>query len=115
MRYPFRELLLRLLCCLPSAPRRRTGTDTGANAEGPTTRRTDGSNFVPVTMRCCDAQVRGLAGVSRDYQGWGYSRSSKSQGNVKNLQLVWSRQMAPVSMNHPTWHDGVMYLGNPAT
>jgi alcohol dehydrogenase (cytochrome c) len=50
-----------------------------------------------------------------NYQGWGYSPLEQiNKTNVKNLQLVWSRQMAP-GLNEitPIVHDGVMYLGNP--
>src|SRR5262245_39945934 len=73
-------------------------------------------NFVPVT----DAMLR--APKSEDwllyrgnYQGWGYSPLEQiNKTNVKSLQLVWSRMMAP-GLNEitPIVHDGVMYLGNP--
>jgi len=54
-------------------------------------------NFVPVT----DAMMRtpkpeDWLMYRGNYQGWGYSPLDQiNKGNVKNLQLVWSRAMEP--------------------
>src|SRR5436853_196230 len=116
MRYPIRELLLSvaLLCALTArgdAQAAQTSTP-----EGPTTLRLSVPNFVPVT----DAMLRSPKPEDwllyrGNYQGWGYSSLEQvNKSNVKNLQLVWSRMMAP-GLNEitPLVHDGVMYLGNP--
>ncbi len=74
-------------------------------------------NFVPVT----DAMMRAPKAEDwllyrGNYQGWGYSPLDQiNKGNVKNLQLVWSRAMEPGTNEiTPIVHDGIMYLGNPA-
>src|SRR5262245_36239462 len=49
-------------------------------------------------------------------KGWGYSPLEQiNKGNVKTLQLVWSRAMeAGTNEITPIVHDGIMYLGNPS-
>src|SRR5689334_3362404 len=67
-------------------------------------------NFVPVT----DAMLRSPKPEDwllfrGNQQGWGYSPLEQiNKENVKNLQLVWSRMMAP-GLNEitPIVHDGV--------
>jgi alcohol dehydrogenase (cytochrome c) len=50
-----------------------------------------------------------------NYQAWGYSPLDQiNKSNVKNLQMVWSRAMAPgTNQATPLVYNGVMYLGNP--
>jgi alcohol dehydrogenase (cytochrome c) len=50
-----------------------------------------------------------------NYQAWGWSALDQiSTRNVKGLQLVWSRAMAPgINQATPLVYNGVMYLGNP--
>ena len=115
MRYPIRELLLTMaLLCAVAA---RGDAQAQAPApEPPTTTQKTVPNFVPVT----DAMLRAPKPEDwllyrGNYQGWGYSSLEQiNKANVKNLQLVWSRIMAP-GLNEitPIVHDGVMYLGNP--
>jgi len=113
MRYPIRELLLStaLLCAVSARGDAQTPTP-----EGPTTLRLTVPNFVPVTDAMLRAPKREDWLLYRgNYQGWGYSSLEQiNKSNVKNLQLVWSRMMAP-GLNEitPIVHDGVMYLGNP--
>ena len=73
-------------------------------------------NYVPVTdvyLRNPDpsdwAMMRG------NYQGWGFSKLNQvNKGNVKNLQLVWSRLMEPgINEATPIVYKGIMFLGNP--
>ena len=113
MRYPIRELLLgaALLCAVGAREDAQVSTP-----EAPTSPQKTVPNFVPVT----DAMLRSPKSEDwllyrGNYQGWGYSPLDYiNKANVKNLQLVWSRTMAP-GLNEitPIVHDGVMYLGNP--
>jgi alcohol dehydrogenase (cytochrome c) len=50
-----------------------------------------------------------------NYQAWGWSALDQiKKGNVRSLQLVWSRAMQPgVNQATPLVYGGVMYLGNP--
>ena len=50
-----------------------------------------------------------------NYEGYGFSTLKQiDKTNVKGLQLVWARTMAPgVNEATPIIHDGVMFLGNP--
>src|ERR671919_941192 len=50
-----------------------------------------------------------------NYQAWGYSPLDQiNKGNVKTLQLVWSRAMEPgINQATPLVYNGVMYVGNP--
>ena len=50
-----------------------------------------------------------------NYQSWGYSPLQQiNKGNVKSLQLAWSRAMAPgINQATPLVYNGIMYLGNP--
>ena len=73
-------------------------------------------NYVPVT----DAYLRNpdasdWAMMRGNYQGWGFSKLNQvNKGNVKNLQLVWSRLMEPgINEATPIIYKGVMFLGNP--
>src|SRR5216117_3914417 len=112
MRYPIRHLLLSIaLLCVVGA----RGDAQAPAQDAPPPQKTV-PNFVPVT----DAMLRSPKPddwllYRGNYQGWGYSPLEQiNKGNVKNLQLVWSRMMAP-GLNEitPIVHDGVMYLGNP--
>src|SRR5882672_7571062 len=115
MRYPIRELLLStvLLCAISARGNAQAQAPT---QEPPAAPQKTVPNFVPVT----DAMLRAPKPEDwllyrGNYQGWGYSPLEQiNRANVKNLQLVWSRMMAP-GMNEitPIVHDGVMYLGNP--
>jgi alcohol dehydrogenase (cytochrome c) len=73
-------------------------------------------NFVPVT----DAMMRAPKPEDwlmyrGNYAGWGYSPLDQiNKGNAKNLQLAWSRAMAPGENEiTPIVYNGVMYLANP--
>src|SRR5262245_28334668 len=111
MRYPIRHLLLGTALLFAVSARE----DAQAPPEPAIPQKTV-PNFVPVT----DAMLRSPKPEDwllyrGNYQGWGYSPLEQiNKGNVKNLQLVWSRMMAP-GLNEitPIVHDGVMYLGNP--
>src|SRR3989475_8124266 len=112
MRYPIRHLLLSVaLLCVVGAR-----GDAQAPTPEPAPPQKTIPNFAPVT----DAMLRvpkpeDWLLYRGNYQGWGYSPLEQiNKGNVKNLQLVWSRMMAP-GLNEitPIVHDGVMYLGNP--
>src|SRR6478672_8440881 len=50
-----------------------------------------------------------------NYEGYGFSTLRQiDKTNVKGLQLVWARTMAPgVNEGAPLVHDGVMFLPNP--
>src|SRR3954465_9254475 len=50
-----------------------------------------------------------------NYEGYGFSALKQiDKSDVKGLQLVWARTMAPgVNEATPIIHDGVMFLGNP--
>src|SRR6478672_10263638 len=50
-----------------------------------------------------------------NYEGYGFSALKQiDKSNVKGLQLVWARTMAPgVNEGAPLVHDGVMFLPNP--
>ena len=73
-------------------------------------------NYVPVT----DAMMRAPKPEDwlmyrGNYAGWGYSPLDQiNKGNVKGLQLQWSRAMAPGDNEiTPIVYNGVMYLANP--
>src|ERR1700741_1049704 len=112
MRYPFRELLLgAALLCVVSAREDAPAPSPVATAPQKTV-----PNFVPVA----DAMLRAPKPEDwllyrGNYQGWGYSPLEQiNKTNVKNLQLVWSRVMAPgANQATPIIYNGVMYLGNP--
>jgi len=117
MRYPIKAALLctALACAL------------GSSGSGASTRRAcsePGGKHVevkPVANSCgyrCDharTQARRLADVPRQLCGLGYSQLDKiNKTNVKNLQLVWSRAMAPGDNEiTPIVYNGVMYIANP--
>jgi alcohol dehydrogenase (cytochrome c) len=74
------------------------------------------TNFVPVT----DAMMRSPKPEDwlmyrGNYAGWAYSQLDKiNKTNVKNLQLVWSRAMAPGDNEiTPIVYNGIMYIANP--
>ncbi|MBI2187335.1 MAG: PQQ-binding-like beta-propeller repeat protein [Acidobacteria bacterium] len=50
-----------------------------------------------------------------NYQAWGWSALDRiNKGNVRGLQLVWSRPMGPgTNQATPLVYGGVMYLGHP--
>ena len=73
-------------------------------------------NFVPVTDQIIQAPKPENWLIYRgNYQGWGYSALDRiNKGNVRNLQLVWSRVIEPgTNQATPLVYNGVMYLGNP--
>src|SRR5437016_13534927 len=91
MRYPIRHLLLSVaLLCVVGA----RGDAQAPAQDAPPLQKTV-PNFVPVT----DAMLRSPKPddwllYRGNYQGWGYSPLEQiNKGNVKNLQLVWSRMM----------------------
>ena len=74
------------------------------------------TNFVPVTDAILRAPKPDDWLMYRgNYAGWGYSPLDKiNKTSVKNLQLVWSRAMAPGDNEiTPIVYNGVMYLANP--
>jgi alcohol dehydrogenase (cytochrome c) len=74
------------------------------------------TNFVPVTDQIIQAPKAENWLIYRgNYQGWGYSALDRiNKGNVRNLQLVWSRVIEPgTNQATPLVYNGVMYLGNP--
>ncbi len=74
------------------------------------------SNFVTVTDQIMRAPKPADWLIHRgNYQAWGYSPLDRNnKGNVRNLQLVWSRAMEPGgNQATPLVYNGVMYLGNP--
>ena len=91
MRNPIQKFLLStaLLCAL--------GAMAYAQAPTPAEPQRTVQNFVPVT----DAMMRSPKPEDwlmyrGNYAGWAYSQLDQiNKGNVKNLQLVWSRAMAP--------------------
>jgi len=108
MRYPIKESLLStaLVCAL--------GATVYAQTPAPAQQKTV-PNFVPVTDQTMRApKPEDWLMYRGNYQGWGYSPLDQiNKTNVKNLQLVWSRAMAPGgNQATPIVHDGVMYLGN---
>jgi alcohol dehydrogenase (cytochrome c) len=73
-------------------------------------------NFVPVTDEMLrNPDPANWIMMRGNYQGWGFSKLDKiNKSNVKTLQLVWSRQMAPgINEATPIVYNGVMFLGNP--
>src|SRR5258707_14865789 len=110
MRYPVQKFLLStaLLCAL--------GAMAYAQAPTPAAPQRTVQNFVPVT----DAMMRAPKPEDwlmyrGNYAGWAYSPLDKiNKTNVKNLQLVWSRAMAPGDNEiTPIVYNGVMYVANP--
>ena len=73
-------------------------------------------NFVTVTDQTIRApKAEDWVFYRGNYQAWGWSALDQiSTRNVKGLQLVWSRAMAPgINQATPLVYNGVMYLGNP--
>jgi len=73
-------------------------------------------NFVTVTDQIIREPKREDWLLYRgNYEGWGYSALDQvNKGNVKNLQLVWSRVMETgINQATPLVYNGVMYVGNP--
>jgi alcohol dehydrogenase (cytochrome c) len=73
-------------------------------------------NFVTVTDQIIREPKREDWLLYRgNYEGWGYSALDRvNKGNVKNLQLVWSRVMETgINQATPLVYNGVMYIGNP--
>ena len=74
------------------------------------------TKFVPVTDQIIQAPKPENWLIYRgNYQGWGYSALDRiNKGNVRNLQLGWSRAIEPgTNQATPLVYNGVMYLGNP--
>ncbi len=109
MRYPFRASLLCtvLICAIGPAgyaAQAPSAAVPAANAAANTLTVKPVANFVPVT----DAMMR--APKPEDWLM--YDKINKT--NVKNLQLVWSRAMAPGDNEiTPIVYNGVMYIANP--
>ena len=127
MTYPNRASMLRtcaasaLAICLTAAaaPAQTPAPPQveGAQPIAPMPAKKTVPNFVPVT----DDMLRNPKPEDwllfrGNYQGWGYSPLEQiNKTNVKGLQLVWSRAMAPGTNEiTPIVHDGIMYLGNPS-
>ena len=95
----------------------------GAGGAGADTRRqqpTKTLKAVPNFVTATDAMMRAPKPedwiIHRgNYQSWGYSSLQQiNKGNVKSLQLAWSRAMAPgINQATPLVYNGIMYLGNP--
>jgi alcohol dehydrogenase (cytochrome c) len=89
---------------------------TPAPAPGPTRTLRPVTTFVPVTDQIIRAPKPENWQLYRgNYQGWGHSPLDQiNKGNVKNLQLVWSRAMEQgINQAMPLVYNGVMYLGHP--
>ena len=74
------------------------------------------TNFIPVSDQIIQApKPENWLTYRGNYQGWGYSALDRiNKGNVRNLQLVWSRVIEPgTNQATPLAYNGVMYLGNP--
>src|SRR5882757_1902580 len=119
MRYPFRTSLLctALICAIgPAGYAAQAPAGAAAPAANTTLTLKPVANFVPVT----DAMMRAPKPEDwlmyrGNYAGWAYSPLDKiNKTNVKNLQLVWSRAMAPGDNEiTPIVYNGVMYIANP--
>jgi len=114
MRYPVQESLLSIgLSCVLS-----TMAYAQEPAQPPAPARTlrPVSNFVTVTDQIIRSPKPEDWLIYRgNYEAWGYSPLDRiNKSNVKNLQLVWSRAMAPgINQATPLVYNGVMFLGNP--
>src|SRR5258705_124893 len=96
-----------------SVPAANTAPASAANA---TLTLKEVANFVPVTDAILRApKPEDWLMYRGNYAGWGYSPLDKiTKANIKNLQLVWSRAMAPGENEiTPIVYNGVMYLANP--
>jgi alcohol dehydrogenase (cytochrome c) len=111
MRFPFLQSLLctALLSAFGAAVYAQTPANTTLTLKPV-------PNFVPVT----DAMMRAPKPEDwlmyrGNYAGWAYSPLDQiNKGNVKTLQLAWSRAMAPGNNEiTPIVYNGVMYLANP--
>ena len=74
------------------------------------------ANFVPVTDQAIRTPKPEDWLIHRgNYQAWGYSPLDRiNKGNVRTLQLIWSRAMEPgINQATPLVYNGVMYVGNP--
>ncbi|MGH9786632.1 MAG: pyrroloquinoline quinone-dependent dehydrogenase [Terriglobia bacterium] len=116
MKYPIKESLLSavLLCAIGSTGHAQAPTPAQPPAPTKTLRAV--SNFVTVTDQTMRApKPEDWLMYRGNYQGWGYSPLEQiNKSNVKNLQLVWARGMAPgPNQATPIVYNGVMYLGNP--
>ncbi|MBI4888084.1 MAG: PQQ-binding-like beta-propeller repeat protein [Acidobacteria bacterium] len=73
-------------------------------------------NFVTVTDRTIGTpKAEDWVFYRGNYQAWGWSALERiNKGNVRNLQLVWSRAMEPgTNQATPLVYNGVMYVGHP--
>ena len=116
MRCPITEVLLSaaLLCVAGVAGHAQA--PAAAPPPSPTKTLRAVSDFVTVTDQIIRApKPEDWLLYRGNYQAWGYSPLDRiNKGNVKNLQLVWSRQMEPgTNQATPLVYNGVMYLGNP--
>jgi alcohol dehydrogenase (cytochrome c) len=116
MKRPYKELLLTTALLF--------AFDTGGQAQAPAPaqppRPTKTLKAVPNFVTATDAMLRAPKpedwAIHRgNYQAWGYSPLEQiNKGNVKSLQLVWSRVMETgINQATPLVYNGVMYLGNP--
>ncbi|MGH9255350.1 MAG: pyrroloquinoline quinone-dependent dehydrogenase [Vicinamibacterales bacterium] len=121
MRYPIKNSLVSaaLLCAVGlTGHAQAPAPPAPAPASPPPATRTlrAVANFVTVTDQIIRAPKPEDWLIFRgNYQGWGYSALDRiNKGNVRNLQLVWSRAMEPgINQATPLVYNGVMYLGNP--
>ena len=108
-------LLSTALVCAPSFMG-QAQTPTPAAPPPPTRTLRAVSNFVTVSDQSIRSPKPENWLVHRgNYQAWGYSALDQiNKGNVKSLQLVWSRAMEPgINQATPLVYNGVMYMGNP--
>src|SRR5262245_30666098 len=116
MRCPIKGVLLgtALLCAPGWMGHARAQTPAPPPAPTKTLRAI--TNFVPATDQIMRSPKPEDWLIHRgNYGAWGYSPLDKiHKGNVRTLQLVWSRAMEPgVNQASPLVYNGVMYMGNP--
>src|SRR6476659_5455971 len=96
-------------------------TICAADAQGPAARGTTVAphpltTYAPVTDEVLrNPNPNDWIMLRGNYEGYGFSTLKQiDKTNVKGLQLVWARTMAPgVNEGAPLIHDGVMFLHNP--
>src|SRR5258705_1825473 len=116
MRYPIKEVLLSTALLISLGPSGHAQAPAAPPPPAAPPAKTV-QNFVPVTDQMMRApKPEDWLMYRGNYQGWGYSSLDQiSKGNVKQLQMVWSRMMEP-GLNEitPIVYNGIMYLGNPS-
>ena len=116
MRSPITQVLLSTALCCAAVLTGHAQAPAPASPPSPTKTLRAVSDFVTVTDQIIRApKPEDWLLYRGNYQAWGYSPLDRiNKGNVKNLQLVWSRQMEPgTNQATPLVYNGVMYVGNP--